>query len=150
VQDIRPSPIGVFAAYADVMYDVAHVSLAGPIIFAPSYPNGQSGDTTTPGLIDEVGAFDGFSPLGGAEVTLFSVPYHATSVGTVNFTLDAADFSPVHDCLFLDATSAAPDQISFVNASLAITLPNPQLVADINISPVGGSTGDAFPGSLTV
>ena len=82
VRDIRSSPQGVFQAYFDVNYDSSLASVAGPIIHGPefSFPGSLSGDTSTPGLIDEVGGIDTdqIEPVpGGTEELLFSVRLHA-------------------------------------------------------------------------
>src|SRR5262245_60925722 len=49
VQDLRPlgATRGVFAAYTDVTYDATKASVNGGISYGASYPNGQSGDTST-------------------------------------------------------------------------------------------------------
>jgi Ca2+-binding RTX toxin-like protein len=111
----------VFAAYVDVMYEAARAAVDGPITYGPHYPNGQDGDTSVPGLIDEVGAFDEFTPLGGSPHVLFVIPMTATSAGTINFVLDPADESPAHDVLVFGSNDPVPiSQIQFVNASLVV------------------------------
>ena len=72
-------------------------SVNGPISHGSNYPNGASGDTGTPGLIDEVGGFHGISttPLGGDEFLLFSVLFTADLTGQVNFASNPADESPM-------------------------------------------------------
>ncbi len=50
-------PGGVYAAYVDVTFDPSVVSVDGPITHGPQYANFPSGDTSTPGSLDEVGSF---------------------------------------------------------------------------------------------
>ena len=117
---------GVFAAYLDVMYDSSITSIAGEISYGSDYQNGKTGDTSVDGIIDEVGAFDGFSPLGNSELLLFSVPMSATAAGTVTFDADPADFFPAHESLLfgvLDGQAdgaVTPDKIMYVDTTLQI------------------------------
>jgi cyclophilin family peptidyl-prolyl cis-trans isomerase len=92
VQDIRQNPKGVFAAYLDVTYDASRVSVVGEsIVYGAPYENGQSGDLSVPGLIDEAGAFAGFTQTGGAEKFLLSVRMKADQAGQVQFVGNPAD-----------------------------------------------------------
>ena len=96
VQDLRLDATGVFAAYADVIYDPTKVAVNGDITHGALYPNGVDGDTSTPGLIDDAGGFFNcttFPCFGdGEEELLFSVPFVATAAGTVSF-----DVGPPND-----------------------------------------------------
>src|SRR5438105_2858918 len=69
------APAGTFASYDDVTYDPSMVAVDGPISYGSLFPNGRNfvGVTSTPGLLDEIGAFDGFF---GTPTTalLWSVP----------------------------------------------------------------------------
>ena len=97
-QDVRPPTdvSGVFAAYLDVSYDADLVAprvasnypLGFDVRFSDQYQNGKSGSARTPGLLDEVGAFQsGYAPLGTEPRVIFRVPLDATSI------------VPVHDIL---------------------------------------------------
>lgn len=101
VQDVRPAdPLGVFSAYMDVFYSgSANPMITGPIDFNEDvYASTQSGDTSTDGLIDELGAVDGISPLRtGDPVLLATVPMTATSGGMVTATSDPADNNPPNE-----------------------------------------------------
>jgi len=101
IQDVRAEPLGVFAAYVDVNYYAGLATAHGSITHGPNYPFGTSGDTSIPGLIDDVGSFSGsFTPLGPGEMVLFTVPITATSAGLLNFTLDPVPvLSPAHNTL---------------------------------------------------
>lgn len=92
VQDIRPNAKGVFAAYLDITYDANRVSVANQnIVFASPYENGKSGDLNVAGLIDEAGAFAGFTQTGAGESLLLSVQMKADQAGQVQFIGDPAD-----------------------------------------------------------
>ncbi len=132
VQDVGTLPQdGVFAAYMDVMYDATLVSVSGPIAYGEHYPNQQSGDTSTPGLIDEAGAFDGLSPLGDGELLLLSVPFQANQQGTALFTTDPADLLPAHDTLLFNENSPVPiEQIEFGSTQLQIIAGDPPVAQD--------------------
>ncbi len=131
VQDVTPAQAGVFAAYLDVMYDSQLVGVDGQISYGESYPNQQSGNTTVAGLIDEVGAFDGLSPLGGDELLLFSVPMTATESGTAVFTSDPADQLPAHDVLLFNVSTPVPtDQIDYGTFTMQIVAGDPPVAVD--------------------
>ena len=124
VEDIRAVPQGVFAAYLDVEYDPLAAAVAGPITYGVDYPFGQDGDTSLPGLIDEVGAFDGLSPLGGGEFLLFSLPMTATDAGTVDFTSDPAEDLPVHDILVFGSNLPVPSSLVDYGSTTLDILPS--------------------------
>jgi len=121
VEDLRPDPAGVFAAYVDVTYDPVLATVTGDIAYGPSYSNVQGGDTASEGLIDEVGAVADLAPLGDGEFLLFSVPLVATIEGQASFATDPADVLPHHQSLLFgqnDPVSAA--QIIYGTATIDI------------------------------
>lgn len=121
VEDLRQTPQGVFAAYLDVIYNADLASVNGPIVYSADFSNGRSGSITTPGLIDEVGAFTQ-ATLGGGEALLFSVPFVANSVGTLNLVAEPADIFPAHDTLLRGINAAIPiSQLDFISDSITIT-----------------------------
>jgi hypothetical protein len=146
VRDLSPAAGGVFAAYLDVEYPSSAATVVGSITYGSEFPNGQSGATNVPGLINEVGAFDGLDRLGAAEALLFSVPMQATTAGSFTFTTSAADILPQHNVLLFDRDDAVPpDQIEFRNLTLNFVQPvsaqtNPRNSLDVNddtaVSPV--------------
>ncbi len=117
---------GVFAAYMDVNYDSTKVSVNGNITYSPTYSNGKAGNTATAGLIDEVGAFDGLSPLGTDELLLFTLPMQTTAAGSVTFTPSAADILPLHDVLLFGVpageadSKVAPERIDFIPVTVQV------------------------------
>jgi len=122
VTDIRPGAEGVFAAYVDVTYDSNAVSVTDPnLIYGDEYQNGKSGDATQPGLIDEAGAFAGFTKLGSAEYLLFSVQMKADDVGQVQFAGNPADDLGRDVLVFGSDLPVDWDAITITPASLSIT-----------------------------
>jgi hypothetical protein len=122
VQDIQPTPQGVFQAFVDALYDSNLVEVTGPITFGPDFPVQPSGSTATSGLLDEVGAISVFpAPANpGDEKLLFSVPFQAIDIGLANFTLDPAD---LQDHVLLEYGSDEPlpaSRVRFVDASVNI------------------------------
>ncbi len=138
VQDLTPAMSGVFAAYLDVVYPAAAASVQGAISFGPDFPNGQAGATSVSGLVDEVGAFDGFDRLGGNEALLFSIPMQGSQAGTFTFTSNPADVLPQHNVLLFDRDDPVPtDQIEYRSLSLTFTQvlvaqTNPRNSLDVN------------------
>jgi len=108
VRDLRPQPAGVFAAYVDVAYDPVIANVSGVIVYGPSFPNVLAGDTSSPGVIDEVGAVADAASLGDGEFLLFSVPLLATEVGQASFAADPADLLPEHQSLLFGLADPVP------------------------------------------
>jgi subtilisin family serine protease len=136
VQDQRDVPgeeAGIYAAFLDVLYNRNLVSpvfdaanpLGFSISFGADYENGRSGDISTPGLLDEVGAFQtGFAPLGANALKVFSVVFTATAAGEVDFIGDPADVSPAHDILYFEPPEVVPlSDIRYGFTSLTIVNP---------------------------
>ncbi len=148
VQDLRKTgATGVFAAYLDVQYPSAAATVTGPIIFGDDYENGRSGSTDQPGLIDEVGAFDGLTQLGPNELLLFSVRVEASAEGNLTFTPNPADQVPLHNVLLFDRQDPVPfDRIEYapltivVGANVTNLQTNPRNAFDVNddfsVSPI--------------
>ena len=116
LRDLSPGEGGVFSAYLDVLFDSEFVSVVSDagnplgfdVEFGPDYENGQSGNIDTSGLIDEVGAFDNFTPLGTDEATLFTVMFHADQAGQFDFIGDFADVLPLHDSFVFGSFGSIP------------------------------------------
>jgi hypothetical protein len=121
VQDIQADPNGIAAAYLDVLYDSNLVAVTGPIVFGPTFNDVQSGNTSTPGLLDEVGAFQSSQPADpGAAQLLFSIPLRALDVGVANFVADPADVAG-HDVLEFTSDLPIPSaSVNFVDDSINI------------------------------
>ena len=125
---------GVFAAYADLLYNLQLVSTVPANASTPSgfnfavsffnnYLNGATGDAAIPGIIDELGAFfDGSSMNRPNEVRLASVIFQAKTPGIARFMADPADANPASNSLLFD-TSSSPvptDQIRYLGTNVEI------------------------------
>jgi len=114
----------VFAAYLDVTWDATKAMVTGPLQYNGPYQGFRSGDTSTPGVIDEGGAIAGLVQLGGGQFEVFSVPMRATAGGTVTFTADPADDAQFHQILtygVVDPVAAA--NITYGTATVSIAAP---------------------------
>lgn len=122
VRDVREAAQGVSAAYFDLLYNSALAGIEADIIYGTGFTGAQSGDTfSVAGLVDEVGATFVGSPDANEQL-LFQVPMIANQAGILDFTLEAADVSPAHDCfLFGEADALALARIHFQGASLEIS-----------------------------
>lgn len=128
VEDLRDNPQGVFSAYMDVLYNSTLTTTVGAISYGPNYGNARSGSTSTPGLLDEIGATAGSGnttpppPLGAGEFLLFTVPFLASAEGTVNFDFENADNLPLHDILIFGSDSVVnPALIEVIEDSVTIS-----------------------------
>lgn len=124
VEDLREPAEGVFAAYVDVLYDPSMVtslttSLAD-VEFGDLYQNGKSGFFTTPGLLDEIGAFGPTSPVGGGKKVLFAVPFRADEGGQTTFVLEPADQVGREVLLFGQNEPVSSNAVTFVDAALNV------------------------------
>ncbi|MDZ4850954.1 MAG: tandem-95 repeat protein [Pirellulaceae bacterium] len=124
VDDLRTADAsGVFAAYFDLNYDSSIVELDGssPISRLNSFEISPSGTTTTPGLIDDLGA--GRSSTTASQlvsVVMLDVRFRAKASGQANFSTDAAEGS-TRTFLLYDIDTAIPsNRVVFGNASLAV------------------------------
>jgi Calx-beta domain/Dockerin type I domain/SdrD B-like domain len=124
VEDLRAVPHGVFAAYLDVLFDPTLVAVNSAITYGSDYPNIHAGITSTPGLIDEVGATSTETELGGGERMLFSVQMLGIGGGTAVFTADPADATGIHDVLLYGEITPTPiDAVLYGTTSIDITPP---------------------------
>ena len=167
VEDLRPVPqgalpLGVFAAYLDVTFPSALVSVASgaTIQFAETLPSGaeafvnaKSGTIAT-GLLDEVGAIQSLVVPRLASQLLFTITMQANSVGNATFLSDAADNLPFNEILLYDYDFAIPSSnVVFGSTALTIVPQNPtmdivgrDLVTGNTV--VGESTGSQFASSV--
>lgn len=124
VQDVRSEATGVFSLYQDITYsaNLAAVATTNAIVHGPLYGSAPSGDTSTPGFIDEIGSFaPSFTPLGPSEQLLYTVTFTALRSGTLTFTGDAPDNLPFHDIGVYGENAAVPlDEVDFGRTSVVI------------------------------
>ena len=129
------TPAGVFSTYFDVLFDAARAEATGPISFNTAYfnpnPPFSSGDTNTPGLINEVGSsgplvlptppLDPQNPGDPFEVKLFSIPMRAKQSGQLTFTADPADDTDAHpSAVYLDNDEVGFPEIVFGTTSITV------------------------------
>jgi hypothetical protein len=74
-------------------------------------------------LIDEAGAFDGLTPLGGGEFLLFSVPLMAQAAGVVTFVANPAEEVGHHLSLF-GGSGKVPDELVIYGSAAIEILPD--------------------------
>jgi hypothetical protein len=146
VQDGRNDPEGVLRAYFDLTYQSDLASVQGSITHGPSYNLSTSGDTLTPGLINEVGGLDSdaFPPTSpGDRFELFSLPFRAENAGSLTLTADAADV-PSRDIRLFDFRTVPLNEVQFLNSSIEIIGG-----AGINVTPTSGLTTNENGGTAT-
>jgi hypothetical protein len=153
VQDITPGALGVFSAYLDMIYNSDLVQVDGgfnDFVFSDVYINSNSGDPSSPGLIDELGGLDGISVLDGTPTPLVNIPFIATAAGSANFTGNPADILPNHETTLFGQNLAIPsgaqvfldDTVDIVSSTgnssnEFVNFENPLDVnADGNVSPI--------------
>ena len=121
VQDIRDTPTGVFSGFIDVTYDQALATPTGEFTHSTTYSSGPSGDTDTPGLLDEVGGSDGITPLGGDEFELWRISFTADAEGTLAFSSDPTEDQLQHPTLlFGGSANVANEDINFGSTIITI------------------------------
>jgi hypothetical protein len=142
VTDLRSEPLGLFAAYFDVTYNPSVAKVNGPIARGDSFQRVLSGNTSTAGLIDEVGGTGEITLLDGERYMVFSVPMKATGTGKANFASNPADILPAHQVLLFGINDPiGSDQIVYGKSELFVrNFTNPSQPLDSNgdgfISPI--------------
>lgn len=141
----------VFSAFMDISYESAFTTVNGPIVFGSNYPNDHSGNTATPGFIDDVGGTAGGGRLGPGEFLLFSVPFVASAEGTVNFSTLFANNLPARRILLLDGelTGVPPADVSYGTVSLDIILVPELSVSDVTVVETNSNTVAVFDVTLS-
>jgi hypothetical protein len=138
IQDLREDePIrGIGAAYIDLRYDADAVStipsqdsvLGFAIEFGPAYQNGIEGDLDTPGLINDVGAFQtDFSPTGPHELELVRVEFDTTAARAMDDSYRVSKNSQVNLLDVMTNEMALSWQAEFV-AEFAANSPSTDFV----------------------
>lgn len=108
---------GIESAHLDVAYDAGLASPTGPIEYGTSFPNNQSGDTATSGLLDEVGGSVSTSTASN-EVLLFRQAFTANHPGELTFVGNAPES---HENVPSDpGQPLLADEVNFAHAVLAI------------------------------
>jgi hypothetical protein len=120
VRDLRDTPQGFFAAYADLQYNASMVPPNGELTIGPQFVNGHSGDTSAVGLLDEIGGFAGLEDSDSTAALVFSIEMNADSLGSVDFTGDLADLSPLHDIVLRGNSGLTTGEVQFETTTIDI------------------------------
>lgn len=158
VDDLRTAleatPLGVFAAFADILYDAKFARLANTtagdarfnfdVVFGADFGDGNNGGfgiANIPGIIDEFGSFvtTGNATTPRDPNVLATVYFDAIARGTFNIKTNPADSLPQRESLFFQPASPIPvERIRFGTVSVTIgsgegeALQNPFNAADVN------------------
>jgi hypothetical protein len=126
VPNFPPNNRGVYSAYMDLLYDAGLVSFAS-VQFSPDYSEGQFVDPRVPGILDEIGAFQGNgsnnnngNPYGPSERLLYSAVFTASALGTARFKSDPADVLPLHET----ALNVPPNSVGYAQVDYGATTIN--------------------------
>jgi large repetitive protein len=120
----NPAGDGVFSAYLDTLFDSSKVQLVGtdPLTYDQLFGNGQNvPDLSTPGLINELGAFSSFNTGPGRNPqTLATVKMRAIASGQASFSTNPAE-SPSRGFAIFKEDGAIPDaRIAFGSLNIPI------------------------------
>jgi len=146
---------GVFSAYMDLLYDAGLVSYGGDSGLEyredeysdEEYPEGHTLlDSGVPGVLDELGAFQGLDslPLGPNEQFLLLATFTASAKGTAVFRTDPADDIRSDTSLNHPEGQLNHQQIEFGTTSIEV-VDSPDLVeirleaTDLNGAPLPGN-----------
>lgn len=112
----------VFSAFFDVKFDPLLAAVQGAISYGPNYQNDKSGDTSTPGLMDDIGATAGGGHLGPGEFRLFTVTLTANAPGELDFLSEESHNLPARRILLLDGdiTGVPPEDVLYGGASILV------------------------------
>ena len=144
-EDTSPLPQeGVFAAYADIEWQSTLATVNGAIQYSDDYEFGRRGDTSTPGLVDEAGAFHRDTSFTGDSERLLTIPLTATGPGVIEFTTNPADVLPFGNILLFDTDEAAVPLDLIVFGSTTVE------VEGVPVPVANPDSYDATNGLLTV
>ena len=143
-RSVSAGDAGIFAAYLDLVYGRDNLQMiTDSLTFGASFPNGQSGDLSVPGLVNEAGAFQDLSVVNGsAPLSVFTVDFRGLNPGITTVQADPADVSsdspvpgtsPLHDTLTINpAAAVAHNDINFTTLVVAVTSGSGEGELDIN------------------
>lgn len=138
---------GVGSAYMDLLYDTALVSYNGDPTgsdWSPDYPSSQFVDSSVPGMLNELGAFQGqnATPLGPLKQELVKLTFTASATGVASFRPDPVEDLPLHEtAIWHHPDHPSPDPPGFD----AGVVDYPQiefLQATVQIGTAGGGEGE--------
>ncbi len=163
VKDTRGTPYGVFEAYTDVSYNSSLATISPNAIFnyGSDFSQGASGTTSTPGVIEDAGAYDPnltypanrtVAEDPGGTYMLWQVPVTvpaSATPGTLTFTPSSAngDDSPFFFTNLYNSTDPEPlADIDYVPAVLTVN--GVQTPPAFSIAPAQAT--DSTAGSTTM
>jgi cyclophilin family peptidyl-prolyl cis-trans isomerase len=115
---------GVFSAYLDMLYDSDKLELTGttPINYSSNFGNGRSvAGTTTPGLIDELGAFSSFNVGPGRDPQLLAtVRMRVKASGQATLSTNPAENQSRGFAIFKEDNAIPAERVSFGTLNLPI------------------------------
>ena len=128
LNDLRTEGIadgdGVFSAYMDIEYDSAKLELVGttPLTYASLFGNGRSTPVlTTPGVIDELGAFSSFNVGPGRDPQLLAtVRMRVRATGQALISTNAAENASRGITIFKENTAVPASLVTFGSTTLPI------------------------------
>ena len=121
VKDLRSVPSGIFSAALDVEFSSATAQFIGPLQYGERFVNRQSGNSTSAGVIDEIGAVTDGSSGSSSQDLLVRIPMRATAAGTFSVTSNPADILPSHEVTLVGLDNPVqPDLIRYGSADLEI------------------------------
>jgi large repetitive protein len=122
--DSNPDGEGVFSAYMDVEYDANKLELVGsaPLTYASLFGNGRSTpDLTTPGVINELGAFSSFNVGPGRDPQLLAtVKMRVKATGQALISSNPAENSSRGITIFKEDTLVPSNLVTFGTTTLPI------------------------------
>lgn len=123
IRDLRDDPQGIFSFFTDVTFNSSLATVTGAIQFGSQYPSANTGSTTTPGLLDEVGGISGsIAPIGGGFKELFRVPMRSTAAGSLTFAADPPDLLDSEILLYSLNDQVEDNQITFGSTTIGVAL----------------------------
>ena len=123
VEDIRTVSSGVFAAFADILYNSTLVEVTGttPISHGTIYSNSPLGDTNTLGVINEFGGVsNSTSPIGEGQKLLGEISMRTKAVGQAMFNSESADGTGTEFLVYGLSNGVPTSQVNFGSIALAI------------------------------
>ena len=114
---------GVQAAYFDLLYNSNILQLvdASPITYGSGFDVALTGDTSVPGVIDELGGRRSSSVgTGGGAIVVADVLVRAIGVGSATISLNPAEDANSAFLLYNRSGAVATDKLLFNNASISV------------------------------
>ncbi len=128
-QDLRTTPedpsvnVGVFSAFADVLYDTALIDATGIVHVFPSGPSGAIDDNA--GIVDDVGGASFSRPPNRDPQLVFYIEATAVAKGSLIVTTNAGDHENFAENVLFGVDADQRDVTSYDGSTIAIVDPPP-------------------------